>query len=166
MEGLSKKEVEIISNLEFEKKYFFRGNYISKFTKNKIQRYNTIKSLVKKKRIIRINRHKYYLIPIKAKTGSWSESTYIIADELCDGKDYFIGGWAAANYWRLTDQIPMRFDIYTTRRQGVKKILNANFIFHRTSAKRVKNAVSEKFLNHDFRILSKEESKEWLKQRR
>jgi predicted transcriptional regulator of viral defense system len=165
VEGLSKKEIGIVSWLEFYKKYFFTTEDIKQFTKNKAQRYNIIKSLLQKKRIIKINRTKYYLVPIKAKSGVWSESGYIIADEICNSKDYFIGGWAAANYWRLTEQIPMRMDVYTTRRQGKFEILNARIVFHRTTKKNINKAVTKKIENHDVNFLNKEDSKEWLKSR-
>jgi predicted transcriptional regulator of viral defense system len=165
MKGLSKKEVEIISNLEFNQKYFFTASDIDSFCKNKMQRYNTIKSLLNKKRIVKLNRAKYYLIPIKAKSGSWSEHPFIIADESMDGKDYFIGGWAAANYWCLTEQIAMQFDVYTTRRQGRITVLNTRIKFHRTTKKRLKDAVSKTIEQHNFMILKKEKSKKWLKLR-
>src|SRR3989344_1746180 len=116
--GLSKKEVEIISWLEFYQKYFFTSKDISSFFKNKNQRYNAIKSLLKKKRIIKLSREKYYLVPIRAKSGSWVENPFIIADEIFNGEKYFVGGFAAANYWKLSEQIPMQIDVYTTKRQG------------------------------------------------
>jgi len=166
MEGLSKKEIEIVSWLEFYKKYFFTAEDIDKFLKNKTQRYNTIKNLIKKKRIIKINRTKYYLVPIKAKSGSWTEDSFIIADEICNGKDYFIGGWSAANFWHLTEQVPMRTDIYTTRRQGKKTILNTKFMFHRTTKKDIeRKAVTKNIANNQFNIMKKEYSKKWLKLR-
>src|SRR3989344_9256079 len=106
IKGLSSRETTIIAWLESYQKYFFTIQDIQHFFKDQMQRYNTIKSLIKKKRIIKINREKYYLVPIKAKSGGWSENQFILADEIMNGKDYFIGGWSAANYWRLTDQIP------------------------------------------------------------
>ncbi len=163
MEGLSKREIEIVSWLEFHKKYFFSSGDIRKFSKNKTQRYNIVKNLIKKKRIVKLNRAKYYLIPVKAKSGSWSEHPFIMADEACNGKDYFIGGWAAANYWKLTDQLPMQLDIYTTRRQGKKKFLNTRIVFRRTTKKRIKDAVTGKTEGHKFIIQSREETKKWLK---
>jgi predicted transcriptional regulator of viral defense system len=122
--------------------------------------------LKKKGRIVKTNRNKYYLVPIKAKSGKWSDNPFIIADEICNGKDYFIGGWAAANYWRLTEQIPMRTDVYTTRRQGKARILSSSFVFHRTSKKRVSRAVAEKAGSRTFRIIPKEDAEEWIKSRR
>ena len=165
MIGLSKKEIEIISWLEFHEKYFFTSSDIDKFAGNMAQRYNIIKNLVKKKRISKLNKTKYYLVPIKAKSGKWSENPFIIVDEICNNRDYFIGGWAAANYWKLTDQIPMRTDVYTTRRQGKISILNTKIIFHRTSKKMLEKAVARFVQGHAIRILSKKESKKWLKSR-
>jgi len=165
MKGLSAKEVEIISWLEFHQKYFFSTADIGQFAKDKTQRYNIIKALIKKKRIVKLNKAKYYLIPIKAKSGSWSEHDFIIVDEACDGEDYFIGGWSAANYWRLTEQIPMRVDVFTTRRQGVLRVLNTRIIFRRTTPNKAKRAVISHIGIHSFRVQPKEESRIWLKSR-
>lgn len=166
MKGLSKKEIEIISWLEHYNKYFFTSQDIDKFARNKTHRYNIIKNLLKKKRIHKLSRKKYYLVPIKSKSGGAAEPSFIIADEIFNGENYFIGGWAAANYWRLTDQIPMKIEIYSTKRQGEKKLLTATFIFRRTTRKRVEKSVVEKKMGHPFRILSKSEAKKWMKQRR
>ena len=163
MKGLSKKEIELIASLEFDEKYFFTSADVDLFAKNKIQRYNLIKNLLKKKRIIKLNRTKYILIPIKAKGDYWSEDGFILADEMCDGKNYVIGGYAAANYWRLSDQIPFQVDVYTTRRQGKKKIMNTRIVFHRTTAKKVKSAEIKTIQKHACRIMSKEETKKWMR---
>lgn len=165
MKGISKKEIEIISWLEFNQKYFFSSVDVDSFSDNITQRYNIIKSLIKKGRIVKLNRTKYYLIPIKAKSGSWSEHPYIIVDEMCENKDYFIGGWAAANYWRLTEQIPMQMDVYTTRRQGKVKILNTRIVFHRTTRRRIQTAVRAEIEGHTFNMQSKEVTREWMKSR-
>ena len=166
MKGLSKKEVEIISDLEFRRKYYFtRGNIASHF-KNKKQLINTIYNLAKKGRIIRLSKNKYFLIPIKARTGKWTDDPFILIDEICDGENYFIGGWAAANYWRLTEQIPMQTDVYTTRRQGKFGILNNRIVFHRTTKKNLEKSVTKNSGRHSFRILSKEASKVWMKSRK
>lgn len=167
LRGLSKREIEIISSLEFDEKYFFNSEDIEKFSKNTTQRYNIIKNLLKKKRIVKLNKTKYYLIPIKAKSGSWSEHPFVIADEACNSKDYFIGGWAAANYWHLTDQVPMQEDVYTTRRQGKKKILNVRLVFHRTTKKNIeKESTIQKIEEHAFSMLKKESAEQWMKPRK
>lgn len=166
MEGLSKKEIEIVAWLEFYEKYFFTSLDIEKFSKNKAQRYNIIKNLLKKKRIVKLNRTKYYLIPIKAKSGSWTVHPFIIADEACNSNEYFIGGWAAANHWKLTDQIPMQIDVFTTKRQGKIRILNTKIAFHRTTKKRIEQAVTKKIGSaYTFKVEKRHESKKWLKSR-
>lgn len=167
MEGLSRKEMKITATLDFDKKYFFTSADIDTFAKNKTERYNIIKHLLKKKRIIKLNKTKYYLIRLRSKFETWAESPIIAADEMCDGKEYMIGGWAAANYWRLTDQIPMQVDIYTTKRQGKVKLFNTRFVFHRTTTKRLqKEVVMEKIGEHTFLIQDKEVTKKWMKSRR
>ena len=167
MEGLSRKEMKITATLDFDKKYFFTSGDIDTFAKNKTERYNIIKHLLKKKRIIKLNKTKYYLIRLRSKFETWSESPIVAADEMCNGKDYMIGGWAAANYWRLTEQIPMQIDIYTTKRQGKVKLFNMRFVFHRTTTKRLqKEAVIEKIGEHTFLIQNKEVTKKWITSRR
>ncbi len=165
MKGLSKKEIQIVSDLEFKKKYYFNIEEIKHHFDNKRQMINIIYTLRKKGRIIKINRNKYFLVPIKARTGKWTDNPIIVADEICDGKDYFIGGWYAAHYWRLTDQIPMQVDIYTTRRQGKINILNKRFVFHRTTKNNIRKSIIKKTENHTFRIMNKKESELWIKLR-
>jgi len=166
MKGLSKKEIEIIAELEFKKKYYFNIEEIKSHFKNKKQIVNTIYNLKKKGRIIRLNRNKYFLVPIKAKSGKWTDNPEIIADEICNGKEYYIGGWFAANYWGLTEQIPMQLDIWTTKRQGKIKLLNIRMMFHRTTNKDIKKkGTTEKISNHEFKVMNKEYSKRWIKLR-
>ena len=163
--GLSSKETEIIAWLEFYHKYFFTVDEIKHFFKNKKQRYNTIQRLLNKKRIVKLNKNKYYLIPIKARTGGWSEDPFILADEIMNGKDYFIGGWSAANYYGLTNQIPFWIEVFSTKRFGKSKILNTGFIFRKTTPKKIKKAVIKKVNKHSFRIMNKREMKKWMKLR-
>ena len=162
---LSQKEVEIIAWLEFYQKYFFIIKDIEHFFADKKQRYNTIQRLLKKKRIVKLNKDKYYLIPIKARTGGWAEDSFIIADEIFNGKNYFIGGWSAANYWRITDQIPFWIEVFTTKRQGKKVLLNTKFIFKRTTLKKIKKAIVKKIDEHTFLIMNKKEMKKWMRLR-
>jgi len=159
IKGISKKELEIIAWLEFYEKYFFTTKEIKRFFRNKTQQYNIIKNLTKKKRIVKLNREKYYLIPIKAKSGGWSEHPFVIADEIFNGENYFISDWAAANYWDLTDQIPMQIAVYTTKRQGKTNILNTKFSFHRTTKNKIQRAVIKSIKRHTFRVLNKKETK-------
>jgi len=56
-------------------------------------------------------------------------------------------------------------EVFTTKRQGRKKILNTEFIFRRTTPKKLKEAVVKKINNHPFLILNKKEVKKWMKSR-
>lgn len=165
MKGLSKKETEIIAELEFNDKYYFNRDDIKHHFEKESQMRHTIHKLLGKKRIVSLNKNKYYLIPIKARKGKWAQDPFILADEIFNGKDYFIGGWASANYWRLTDQIPMKIEIYTTKRQGIQKILNTTYIFKRTTQKRIQKSVIKRIKGHKFKMLNLEETKEWMKSR-
>ena len=162
MKGISKKEIEIISWLEFNKKYFFRSADIDQFSKNKTQRYNIIKDLIKKKRIVKLNKTKYYLIPIKAQSGFWGEHPYIIVDEMMNSEKYVIGGWSAANYWNLTEQVPMQVDVYSNKRQGKVKVLNTRIVFHHARSSKIKRGIIKKMQNKTFRILPKGEMRKWM----
>lgn len=161
--GLSSKEVSIISWLEFYQKYFFISKEINFFFDNKRALYRIIGKLLKKKRIIKLNRNKYYLISIKARTGKWSEHEFIMIDELCNSGKYYIGGWGAANYWRLTDQIPSWIDVYTTNKQGKKIIGNTRIIFHRVRSVVKDKYITKKIKGHEFKILKRGETKKWMK---
>lgn len=164
--GLSSKEVSIISWLEFYQKYFFTSEDIKFSFDNKRALYRVIGKLLKKKRIIKLNQNKYYLIPIKARTGKWSEHEFIMVDEICNSGEYYIGGWTAANYWRLTDQIPAWTDVYTKNKQGKKIIGNTRIIFHRVRNVDKDKYIIKKIKSHEFKILKKWETKKWLKLRK
>ena len=165
IKGLSQKEVKVIAWLEFYQKYFFTSNKIEQFFASKSILYNFIKRLAKKKRIAKINKNKYYLIPIKAKSGAWIPHEFIIVDEMCNSGEYYIGGWTSANYWKFTDQIPFTIEVFTTKKQGKINILNTNIYFHRVRKIDKSKYVIKKIAGHEFKILNKKESKKWLKSR-
>lgn len=163
MKGLSKTEMHVAANLEFEGKYYFTRSDIENLFVDKRQMINVLYTLRKKGRIYRLNKNKYFLVPIKARSGKWTDHPLIVADEMMDGKDYYIGGWYAAYYWQITDQIPMQVDIFTTRRQGKMALMNKRFVFHRTTQKNLRKGILQKIEQHYFRILNKNDAKKWLK---
>jgi len=161
MKGLSNKEIKVISWLELENKRFFTKKNIKRFFKNKNEMNVYIHKLKNKKRIIRINKDKYYLIPIEAYMNKWSEYSFILVDEIFNGKDYFIGGKAAAQYWGYIEQIPTEIDVYSTKKQGSRKIFNIKINFKRTSKKNMNNFVTKKIKNHNFIIANKRKALKW-----
>ena|SRR3989338_4025567 len=163
MKGLSNKEIEAVSFLELNEKSFFTKSDIKKFFKNQNTLKFYISKLMGKKRIIKINKNKYYLVPVKAYQNKWSENPFIVIDEMFNGKNYYIGGYAAAHYWGLIDQIPRQIEVYCTNRQGKTKIFESQIVFKRTRQKNLTGFEEQKAKSHPFRIASKEKVKEWMK---
>lgn len=162
IKGLSEQEVRVIADLEFREKRFFTRDDVKHHFDSASKVSYFIHRLKTKKRIVKLNRNKYYLVPIQSRTGRWSEEAFIIADEMMNGKEYYLGGWTSAYYWKLTDQIPMKIELFTNKRGGFTKILTETFLFKKTTQKRIDEAVIKKVKGHSFRILSKKETKKWL----
>ena len=159
IKGLSNKEIKMVSFLELEEKRFFSKKDIKQFFKSKSDMHKYIFSLKQKGRIVKINKNKYYLIPIQA-YGAWAEHPFIVADEIFNGADYYIGGKSAANYWKFIDQIPRVIDIFSTKKQGAKRILGTDFRFRRV--RKLGKSVKRKIDGHNFLIANKEGSKKWI----
>ncbi len=160
MKGHSKKEIEVMSFLELEGKRFFTQNNVKRFFSNKNKMRIYLHRLKLKGRIVKVSREKYYLIPIQAFRGKWSEHPFIIIDEIFNGKDYFIGGKAAAHYWGLIEQIPFEIDVYSKTRQGKKKFFEAMINFKRV--RKLGKYVEREVKKHKFNIATKEMSKKWI----
>ncbi len=160
--GLSEKEIELVSYLELKKRYFFKLDEISKFFKNKNERGVYIHRLRKKERIIKLNKSKYFLIPIRAISSKWSEHPFIMADEIMNSKNYCIVGKAAAYYWKLIDQIPFSFDVWNTKKHGKIRIFNAEINFKKHKLGQFPESVTRKIQGHSFIIATKKESKKWM----
>jgi predicted transcriptional regulator of viral defense system len=159
--GLSEKELNLISNLELKNQYFFTIQDIKPFFKNDNERKVYIHRLKNKGRIIKLNKNKYFLIPIKAVKGNWSEHPFILIDEMMNGKNYCIVGKAAANYWKLIDQIPQVYDIWNTKKHKRIEIFNSVLDFKKHKQKDIPKPVEKEIYSHKFLIASKEESKKW-----
>lgn len=159
--SLSEKELKFISKLELKERYFFtRDNIRANFTSdNEMNVY--IHRLKTKGRIIKLNKTKYFLVPVKAVGNNWSEHPFIIIDEIMNGENYCIVGKAAANYWKLIEQIPFEFEVYNTKKHGIIKIFNVRLNFKKRREKNLPKRVKRSIYNHFFIIASKEESKKW-----
>ncbi|MDP7491379.1 MAG: hypothetical protein QGG26_00290 [Candidatus Undinarchaeales archaeon] len=165
MEGLSSKEIEIVSYLELNGRLFFTKKDILRFFKNENELGVYLHRLKKKGRILKLNKEKYYLIPVRAFRGHWSEHPFIIIDEMFNGKDYVIRGMAAAHYWSLIEQIPTTIEVQCMNRQGERTIFNFTIIFKRTRKNSLQKAVKRKVKGHSFRISPREDVVNWLNSR-
>ncbi|MEK6973007.1 MAG: hypothetical protein AABW72_03140 [archaeon] len=160
-QSLSQKELAFISKLELKEKYFFIRDDIKDNFANDNEMNVYIHRLKKKDRIIKLNKSKYFLVPIKAVGQKWSEYPFILIDEIMNGKDYCIAGKAAANYWKLIDQIPFEFLVFTPKKYGVMKIFNIRLNFKRKREKNFPKTVERKIQGHRFIIATKKESMQW-----
>lgn len=159
IKGLSDKEIKVVSFLELEEKRFFSKKDIRHFFKSDVDLRKYLSSFKRKGRIVRINKDKYYLVPIQAQKG-WAEHPFIVADEMFNGKDYYIGGKAAVHYWGFIDQLPAVIDVFSTTRQGTKNVLGTRFRLKRV--RKLGEFVKRLIAGHIFFIASKEESKKWI----
>lgn len=160
--SLTEKEIKFISKLELKEKYFFtREDIEDNFTSaNEMNVY--LHRLKYKGRIIKLNKSKYFLMPIKAVGNKWSEHPFIIIDEIMNGKDYCIVGKAAVNYWKLIDQIPFEFEVYNTKKHEAMEIFHVRLNFRKRRKQNIPKGVARNLQNHKFIIASKEESKKWM----
>ncbi|MBU0466929.1 MAG: hypothetical protein KJ718_00945 [Nanoarchaeota archaeon] len=159
--GLSEKEISFISFLELKGRYFFTLQDTKGFFKDANERGVYLHRLRKKERVIKLNKSKYFLIPIKARNSKWSEHPFILIDEIMDGKNYCIVGKTAANYWKLIDQIPFAFEVWNTRRHGTIKVLSNKLVFKKHKLSDLPESTEKEIYGHKFIIATKEESKKW-----
>ena len=114
---LGSLESELIFTLEHEGKYHFTVKDAKQIidASNEVI-WKTLHKLAEKKRIQRIKKGHYLLIPARAGYETkWREEVTKFIDELLD--EYYIGYWTALNLWHLTEQIPHTVFIATTKRK-------------------------------------------------
>jgi len=114
--------------------------------------------LARKRRLQRIQRGKYLLVPEKAgRELHWTESPWVIIPHLIDV--YYVGFWTAMNYWGMTEQIPYTVFVATTKRKRNLKFGNQKFEFVTLSEKKFFGFVEEKASKTEtFNISSKEKT--------
>ena len=116
-------------------------------------------SLVRKRRLQRIERGKYMSVPDKAGVDRhWAEEPWVIVPHLAG--EYYVGFWTAMNYWDMTEQIP--YTVYVaTRKQKKKNSLefgNQKFQFITLSEKKFFGFVEAKTGKTKFNISTKEKT--------
>ena len=159
--SLSEKELEFISRFELKGNYFFTRSSISEYFTSVNEMNVYLHRLKKKGRIIKLNKTKYYLIPVRAVGRKWAEHPFIIIDEIMNGKDYCIVGKAAAHYWRLIEQIPFIYEVYNTKIHKKAAIFHSEIEFRKRRRKNMPKGVVKEIYGHNFIIATKEESAQW-----
>ena len=115
-------------------------------------------NLAKKRRLQRIEKGKYLLIPERAdRELYWAESPWVVIPHLID--TYYVGFWTAMNYWGMIKQIPDTVFVATTKRKRNLEFGNQRFDFVTLSKKKFFGFIEEKASKTEsFNISSKEKT--------
>src|SRR3989338_10844421 len=87
--GLSKDEIYLISRAEFEKQKLITTAFVQKVFEDKNKAARILVHLKKKGRILRIERGKYLLVPLKAPNQRWMPNEFLVASFLMGDKPFF-----------------------------------------------------------------------------
>ncbi len=125
--GLSKDEIYLISRAEFEKEELITTQFAQKLFSNSNKASKVISSLVRKRRIICLEKGKYLPIPLKAPNQQWFPNEFVVADLWMKQIPYYIGYFTMYNYWGLTEQIPQTVFVLNTKKSCKKIIGNVRY---------------------------------------
>ena len=115
-------------------------------------------NLTKKRRLQRIERGKYLLIPeIAGQELYWSESPWVIVSHLVD--IYYVAFWTAMEYWSMTEQITDTVFVATTKRKRDMRFGDQRFEFVTMSEKKFFGFVKERVGKREsFNVSSREKT--------
>src|SRR3989344_5521409 len=99
MKGLSNKEIGVVSFLELNDRNFFTKDDVKKFFKNNNELKVYINRLKAKKRIIKINKSKYYLVPVKAYQDKWSKNLVGFVEQKAKSHAFKIASKEKVSQW-------------------------------------------------------------------
>lgn len=120
--NLSKDEIYLISRAEYEKQKLITTEFAQKLFPDKNKASRVLVFLTQKGRLIRIEKGKYILVPIKAPNQQWMPNEFIVASLWMGETPYYIGYFTMYNYWGFTDQIPRTIFILNTDKSSKKDI--------------------------------------------
>ncbi|MBI5701624.1 hypothetical protein HZC34_07295 [Candidatus Saganbacteria bacterium] len=124
---LSEKEIELLARLEYEGKEVYTRKEITSFCKNKRMASYLIKKLLEKRRIKKIIKNIYILIPMKAPHGRWAVNEYLIAKALARNANYYIGYAPVFNSYGFTDQMAQTIYIVNDKYSSMKTIFGIRY---------------------------------------
>jgi len=112
--NLSKDELYLISRAEFEKQKLITTSFAQKLFPDKNKASRVLSFLTKKGRLLKIEKGKYVLVPIKAPNQQWMPNEFILASLWMGNAPYYIGYFTMYNYWGFTEQIPRTIFVLNT----------------------------------------------------
>ena len=119
--------------------------------------WRVLSELVKEKRLIRLKREVYLYVP-EGYQENWTASNFWIGANLI--QPYAISFWSALNHWGLTEQLPKRTYIQTTKSvvNYSKTILGSEYQFVKLNQKRFFGITRIWVANHQVNITDQEKT--------
>jgi len=136
MPGLGTKETELIANLSDERMRVFSVADASKLMNiSRKAASDLVLRLFGKKKLIRIEKGKYLLVPPEAwKTGEYTEEGILIASRLVE--PYYLSYWTALSFYGWTEQPSKTLFVATTKTKRPVKIQGMQIKFIRLRKER------------------------------
>ena len=147
--ALSDKEIELLARLEYEGREIYTRNEITSFCKNERMANYLIKKLLEKRRLKKVIKNIYILIPMKAPYGKWTVNEYLVAKALARKADYYIGYASVFNSYGFTDQVAQMIYIVNNKYSLTKTIFGVRY--------KLKKVLSNRFYGLEKRKISKED---------
>lgn len=155
---LGSNELKLLFTVEEEGKTAFSINDAKRILgTSKASVWNVIYRLKAKRRIEKIEKGKYLLIPAKAGyEGKWSEIPFLIVPNIVD--IYYISFWSALNFWGMTEQVPHTVFVAITKRKRDVEYGLTTFKFVTLSKKKFFGFAEEEIAGYKFSIAAKEKT--------
>jgi len=117
----------------------------------------TISRIVKEKRLIPLKQGTYLYVP-EGYEENWTTNNFWIGANII--KPYAISFWSALNHWGLTEQLPKKTYLQTTKslKSHHKTILNNDYQFVKFSEKRFFGITKIWVANHQINITDQEKT--------
>lgn len=154
--NISKDELYLISRSEFEKQKLITTQFAQKLFPDKNKASRVLVFLTKKGRLIRIEKGKYLLVPIKAPNQQWMPNEFVVADLWMGNTPYYIGYFTMYNYWGFTEQIPRTIFVLNTAKSYKKDIRGIRYEAVKIDAKKYYGIEKIKVEDREIYISDKE----------
>lgn len=125
--NISKDELYLISRSNYEKQKLITTRFVQKLFPDKNKASRVLSSLIRKGRLLRIEKGKYFLVPIDAPNQEWAPNEYVAASLWMGDAPYYVGYFSMYNYWGFTEQIPQTMFILNTAKSRTRLIGNIRY---------------------------------------
>jgi len=153
---LSAPEIELLTRLEFEGKEIYTRKEIISFCKDKQNAVYLIKKLLEKKRLRKIIKNIYLLVPMKAPQGRWTANEYLISKALAREASYYVGYSTVFNSYGFIGQVAQLVHIVNDRYSMSKDIFGVGYKLIKVLPNRLYGLQKRKINNEEVVFPKKE----------